>query len=720
MTDIFNLDLIPPHDADRLKALEKYNILYTPAESSFDNITEMMGIVFGAPLAFVSLVDKETVFYKSQVGPFGRDRVDRKDSLCSFTILSDDILVITDAREIEALKNTPYVAPEGGIRFYAGAPLITREGYHIGTACIVDTIPRAFSEEHRELLIRFARLVMHEIEQRLVELRQTDLQLELQRAHTQLNTALKAGKVTTWHLDLTKNLIYGNADLAEMFELSAENLEEGFDGARFMEAIHEEDRQIIVQSFEHALATGKDYEAEYRIKRNGGEDTWVIARAQVVKENEVVRGLTGVVIDISDKKGIEQDVQRKNAELEGLYRELKFVTDTIPQLAWATDPDGSSYFFNKGWLQYTGSSLEENLGYGWLDFVHPEDLPGAEACWNEAVRTGGTYQTQYRLRHADGSYRWFLARGTAMKDADGAILKWYGTTTDIQDHKLAQDQLESHVEERTRELLEANTDLRQLYSELEQFAFVSHHDLREPIRKILIFAQMIKSDNYEMLPESSRVRLDKVIATAQRMNVALGDILNYATLSKKEEPAVVDINLVLSQISTELELYMAEKEAQVILTDLPTLWAVPRQIHQLFYNLISNSLKYSRPGVPPCIQINSRKLTPSEVEQNSRLATGKEYYEITVEDNGIGFEEIYADRIFTLFQRLHTRDAYAGTGIGLALVKKVVSSHGGSIWVKSAVGQGATFGIILPLMQSTSLPTEHSLPLQPAFNDRQL
>ena len=142
--------IIPQNDAQRIEALRRFEILYTAAESAFDNITEMMAQVFDAPMSFISLVDKEKVFYKSQVGPFGRDAVNREDSLCSLTILGTEPLIIEDAAREALLQGNPYVEMEGGIRFYAGAPLSSRDGYEIGTVCIVDTKPRTFSEKDKK------------------------------------------------------------------------------------------------------------------------------------------------------------------------------------------------------------------------------------------------------------------------------------------------------------------------------------------------------------------------------------------------------------------------------------------------------------------------------------------------------------------------------------------------------------------------------------------
>jgi two-component system, chemotaxis family, CheB/CheR fusion protein len=696
MADIFEKDIIPADDADRLEALSSFNLLYTPREKAFDTITEMMGIVFNAPLTFVSLVDKDIVFYKSQIGGFGRDQVERKDSLCSFTILQDEVLVVQDAREINVLKENPYVAMEEGIRFYAGAPLITPEGHHLGTVCVVDTTPRSFTDEQKRLLSLFGEMVMHEIEQRLISQSQYILQQELDKAQVQLTTALKAGKVTTWDWDLVKNLITGNDDLAQMFCQDKSAILAGVDPESLFPLIHPDDLEAVRASVARSLETGKDYEAEYRIVRQTGIELWLHARGQVQFEEGVPKSLTGIVIDMTDKKEIEKELMAKNQELQILYEELRFVTDTMPQLVWATDPNGSPYFFNKVWMEYTGMKPEEIEGAGWLRYVHPDDVDLASRRWTKAIQTGNPYETEYRLKSFDGTYKWFLARGTPMKDSQGVIQKWYGSTTDIQDHKMTNHVLEQYVSERTRELNEANAHLMQLNAELEQFSFVSHHDLREPIRKILIFTQLLESNCADSLSEANREVLGKVIATAQRMNVALSDILNYATLGRVDELKSLDLNSVLADVKLELELFAMEKRATVDVGPLPVIKAISHLMHQLFYNLINNALKFSRPDCPPVIRVCARLLTRQEVEANKQLTSGINYYEINVEDNGIGFEEVYSERIFRLFQRLHSRDNYQGTGIGLALVKKVVASHGGSISVKSTVGQGSVFSVVLP------------------------
>jgi light-regulated signal transduction histidine kinase (bacteriophytochrome) len=246
------------------------------------------------------------------------------------------------------------------------------------------------------------------------------------------------------------------------------------------------------------------------------------------------------------------------------------------------------------------------------------------------------------------------------------------------------------VKERTSEL-----ELRN--RELEQFTYVSHHDLQEPLRKILIFADMVKAEAAEKLSEASRNRLERVSHAAQRMKAALTDLLHYASLDKKEESGEVDLDEVLATVQVDLELMIAEKSAKIISDNLPTIFAVPRQMHQLFYNLLNNALKFSRRGVQPVIRISCSVLPLAATAEFPDLNQHRNYYQISVEDNGIGFPADLSVKIFDMFQRLHSKEEYEGTGIGLALCKKVVLNHGGRIWAESGDGEGTIFKLLLPV-----------------------
>ena len=262
------------------------------------------------------------------------------------------------------------------------------------------------------------------------------------------------------------------------------------------------------------------------------------------------------------------------------------------------------------------------------------------------------------------------------------------------EQKKAKDELEKTVVARTRELLTSNSALERSNHELEQFAYIASHDLQEPLRKIQTFADMVKEHlNDSQLTEKY---FNKIYSSAKRMSSLINDVLNYSRLTKTgEQFQKTDLNKVLKDVLSDYELLTEQKSATVTYTDLPIIKSIPLQLHQLFANLISNSLKFSE--TKPAINITSTMLLPLEMVNYPQLQADREYVKLVFTDNGIGFEQQYAQQIFIIFQRLNNLSSYSGTGIGLALCKKIVEHHDGVITAKSAPGMGATFTIILPV-----------------------
>jgi light-regulated signal transduction histidine kinase (bacteriophytochrome) len=248
---------------------------------------------------------------------------------------------------------------------------------------------------------------------------------------------------------------------------------------------------------------------------------------------------------------------------------------------------------------------------------------------------------------------------------------------------------------RTKAKLESQTEiLKRTNAELEQFVRISSHDLQEPLRKIRTFAGLLKAAHGDNLSESATMQIDKIYSSAERMSNRLRDLLQYAFLQKKELFAEVDLNEVYWSVYEDLELLIAEKGAVVKVEGLPVIHGVKHQLYQMFYNLIVNALLYSKTDVPPHVTINVRNITDA--------ATYKEYHEIIVADNGIGFEQQYAEKIFTVFERLNKENSNNATGIGLAICKKVVQNHGGRIFAFAEAGQGARFHVLLPVASPLS------------------
>lgn len=386
--------------------------------------------------------------------------------------------------------------------------------------------------------------------------------------------------------------------------------------------------------------------------------------------------------DITKQKKKEEQLK----ESEALFR---FMAEAMPQKIWTADENGYRNYFNNRWVEYTAIPLADLLGWGWTEAIHPDDKGNTIRLWQHAVESGKTFEIENRLKRKDGEYRWHLVRAIPRKDAQGKVLMWIGTNTDIHEHKAFTEELEQRVKERTIEL-------ERLNSELEQFVYITSHDLQEPVRKIRIFSSLLAGSSDEWSDAALR-HLGKIDETADRMSRLLRELLNFTHMSKEEQLEETDLNKIVANVMVDLELVIAQKSAVIKVSELPTIMAVPVQMHQLFYNLMSNALKFSKKEETPQITITAESVIPAEVEEFKSLQSDRSYHHIIVADNGIGFNQQHASQIFHIFQRLHTRAQYSGTGIGLALCKKVVLNHLGHIYAQSQPGIGSKFHILLPV-----------------------
>lgn len=265
---------------------------------------------------------------------------------------------------------------------------------------------------------------------------------------------------------------------------------------------------------------------------------------------------------------------------------------------------------------------------------------------------------------------------------------------EIEIRKEAQDNLEIKVAERTKQLLVKNDELELRNHELQQFSWVVSHDLKEPIRKIQMFIRIIE-ERFLIKSDTSADYIARTIRSAERMQNLITDLLEYSRLSSKVIPEQTDLNLIVEEIVADFDHLIEQKNAIIKIDPLPTITAIPSQLRQVFQNLIGNSLKFSKNGVDPLIEITAERI--DELKFDSATAADGNFIRLIVKDNGIGFDEIYLDRIFMIFQSLHDRQTYQGTGIGLAITKKIIEKHNGLLTAKSIEGVGASFIIILPL-----------------------
>ncbi|MEP7264495.1 MAG: ATP-binding protein [Bacteroidota bacterium] len=290
-----------------------------------------------------------------------------------------------------------------------------------------------------------------------------------------------------------------------------------------------------------------------------------------------------------------------------------------------------------------------------------------------------------------------MSRAKPQLDENGKIQMWVGTSTDIQDQKDFAESLENEVRERTKQLAQNNIELEKMNKELQSFAYISSHDLQEPLRKIQTFASRITEKENDNLSENGKDLFKRMQASAARMQSLIEDLLAYSrTHTLERDFKKVNLSSVIDLVLSDLKEDIQQKNAIIETNKIGEVNIIPFQFQQLFYNLISNSLKFSKPEHLLHIIINSTYNKGSKLD-NKKLDNEADYCHISFTDNGIGFEPQYNEKIFELFQRLHGRNEYNGTGIGLAIVKRIVENHNGIITAKSELGKGATFDIYLPL-----------------------
>ncbi|RYD51749.1 MAG: PAS domain S-box protein [Sphingobacteriales bacterium] len=453
--------------------------------------------------------------------------------------------------------------------------------------------------------------------------------------------------------------------------------------------IHPDDFTRVRQALDTCIQTASAWRIEYRFRRVDGYYSWVLDRANVVCNSlGIPYRMLGSMLDISDIRAARRAAQRREAE----YYHL---ADSLPHIIWTADERGRLTYLNKRWEAYTGHRLLQPSRIIELrEYIHPEDLSFFVYTWRESIEQGRAFELECRLREAQtGLYRWFAVR--ALKsEFDDEHARWHGVCLDIHDRKTSNDLLELRVAERTAALETANRELEASNSELQQFASVTSHDLKEPLRKIQIFGKMVRDRAQEKGDVPYIGPLERIVNASERLTALINDLLSFSRLSAEVKPEVVNLDIIVREVLADLEILIQEKEARIHLSELPSLLAVPAQMRQLFQNLISNALKFSHPGVPPVIHITATRVAKKQID--SPESEKGRFIRLQIIDNGIGFNEAYLEKIFTLFQRLHSHAAYEGTGIGLAIVKKIVIRHEGIISASSSEGSGATFTIVLP------------------------
>ena len=442
--------------------------------------------------------------------------------------------------------------------------------------------------------------------------------------------------------------------------------------------------------------------------------------------NHELLGYVGSSVDITELKKSQQ-------ELQNALDQVRLSKEAAELGTFDMDLEKGTMHWDERCRTLFGISHHNTVTYekDFVEGLHPDDrdriIKIIDQLFIKSI-SNGDYDVEYRtVGVEDGVVRWVRAKGKVYFNSEEKPIRFIGSVLDITEKITALQKIERLVEERTTELAEANYTLQtinkelqrsnqnleelaqalkesnqlllQTNDELEQFAYVTSHDLQEPLRKIRFYTNYVL-DSVELADDNKKY-IERINASAQRMSGLIQSLLEYSRISQKMhhfEP--VDLKVIVTEVISDFELLIQQKQADIQIEELPVIEAISLQMNQLFFNLIGNALKFTRRNVSPIIRINSFKLSDERKKEFPELNQAKEYVEIQITDNGIGFNEEYANRIFTIFQRLNDSSTYGGYGIGLALCKKIIDNHSGSIHAKSKAGEGASFIFILPYIQN--------------------
>lgn len=375
-----------------------------------------------------------------------------------------------------------------------------------------------------------------------------------------------------------------------------------------------------------------------------------------------------VVRDITERK-------RVDAALRASEQRYRALADSMPLLVWIADARGGLIGANEPWERYTGYAVGDLGPDRWPAIVHPDDIAPTTERWNASLATGVPFEIEQRVRRHDGTFRWHLVRARPVRDDTGQIAYWVGTNTDIDEQK----RNESALRHQSEALARLTRQLEERNRELDQFAYITSHDLKAPLRGIANLAQWIEEDLGEHATTEIRQQLELLRGRAHRMEALIDGILQYSRVGRVgDTPGSVDVGALLDEV---IDLLAPAPDVTIqIQPELPVLYTERLPLRQVFHNLIGNALKHGGPAV----QINI-----------SYRADGP-WYAFTVADNGPGIAPRYHERIFGIFQTLASRDRVEGSGLGLALVRKIVEHRGGRVTLTSEPGHGAAFTFTWP------------------------
>jgi PAS domain S-box-containing protein len=674
----FGINIVPENDSERLTVLKRYRIMDTPSEASFDNIAKLCTKIFNIPISLVSLVDADRVFFKANVGMGKAVEANRGKSLCALAVLNPEITVFEDALKEPCLMANPNVVGNFGLRFYAGAPLITHDGFLIGTLCIIDQKPREFTDLEKEILAGMATSVMDQIELRISALEEienhqsTNLLLSEQQEELQvMNEELMTSIEDLAESDLRfRNLIKESPtaiailrgreliiDSANHAILKIWGKDESVIGQSLSLALPILQGQPIMDFLNEVYASGKPYygnEAKLTVLHDGEKkDIYVNFTYQYIGEIGETRELMIVANEVTEQVNARKAVEEVNQRLE-IALDASKLGSTEVDLATGIMQSTSQFKANYGYRK------DEVFNYPDLfNAMLPEHRERVKGLVQEAIAKDSIYKAEYPVKWRDGSIHWISAHGRPRYDEQGKVNRMVGMTADITESKL--------FEQRK-----------------DDFLSIASHELKTPVTSLKASLQLLGRIKEKPTSPIHVKLIEQANRSMEKMSVLVDDLLNVNRMAEGQLKLTKTTFTVADMLNMCCSHVRFENKYQLIIKgdhDLQ-IYADENRIDQVVVNFINNAVKYA----------------PDSKNIYLNIERSGNYVKVSVKDTGPGIESHILPNLFDRYYRVsYEGENYTGLGLGLYICSEIIKRHGGEIGAESEVGVGSTFWFTIPI-----------------------